>query len=211
MAPPPFDLAAARAHLERKDRTLARLIRAVGPCRLEIASRQSPYEALAESIVYQQLHSKAAATIYARFCKALSARTCPKPEKVLAAPPELLRTAGLSRNKAAALCDLAKRTRAGEIPSRREAETLSDDALVERLTAVRGIGRWTVEMFLIFSLGRPDVLPLDDYGVRKGFSHVFGREVLPKPKELSDRGDRWRPYRTAASWYLWRAADQEGA
>ncbi len=209
MAQPPFDLVAATTHLARRDRTLARMIREIGPCRLEIAARQSPYEALAESIVYQQLHGKAAATIYARFCSALGSRRCPRAEKVVAASPELLRSTGLSRSKAAALQDLAARVLAGEIPTRRAAESLADDALIERLTAVRGVGRWTVEMFLIFTLGRPDVLPLDDYGVRKGFARVFARDVLPKPKELERQGDRWRPYRTAASWYLWRAADLE--
>ncbi len=197
------------AHLSRKDRTLARLIREVGPCRLEIAARQSPYQALLESIVYQQLTGKAAATIYGRVCASFGSSRCPGAEKVADASDELLRAAGLSRSKVAAVKDLAERALAGEIPTRRAAERLSDAELVERLTAVRGIGTWTVEMFLIFTLGRPDVLPLDDYGVRKGFARTFGRDVLPKPRELAASGEKWRPFRTTASWYLWRALELE--
>ena len=197
--------------MSKKDRTLGRLIRQVGPCSLQIAPRQSPYEALAESIVYQQLTGKAAATIYARVCKLYNSRRCPSPEKISGASLELLRSAGLSRSKAAAIKDLAAKVLAGDIPTRRGAEKLSDEELVTKLTEVRGVGRWTVEMFLIFTLGRPDVLPLDDYGVRKGFARAYGREVLPKPKELATQGERWRPYRTAASWYLWRATELDAA
>ena len=186
---------------------MARLIREVGPCRLEIAPRQSPYQALLESIVYQQLTAKAAATIYGRVCKSFGSSRCPGAEKVADAPDELLRAAGLSRSKVSAVKDLARKSLDGEIPTRRAAEKLSDAALVECLTSVRGVGTWTVEMFLIFTLGRPDVLPLDDYGVRKGFARTFGRDVLPKPKELAALGEKWRPFRTAASWYLWRALD----
>lgn len=152
---------------------------------------------------------KAAATIYARVCKLFGSSRCPAPRRIDGATLDLLRSAGLSRTKAAALKDLAARALAGEIPTRRAAEKLKDDELVEQLTAVRGVGRWTVEMFLIFTLGRPDVLPLDDYGVRKGFARAYGREVLPKPKELASLGERWRPYRTTASWYLWRATEIE--
>ena len=208
-ARPPFNIDVAVDHLSKKDRTLGRLIRQVGPCGLEIAPRQSPYEALAESIVYQQFTGKAAATIYARLCKSFGSRRCPSPEKIADAALDQLRAAGLSRNKAAALRDLAYKVLDGDIPTRRAAEKLSDEELVERLTAVKGIGRWTVEMFLIFTLGRPDVLPLDDYGVRKGFARAYGRDVLPRPKELATQGERWRPYRTAASWYLWRATELE--
>lgn len=181
----------------------------MGPCRLAIAPKQSPYQALLESIVYQQLTGKAAATIYGRVCASFGSRRCPGAEKVADAPEDQLRAAGLSRSKVAAVKDLAERTLAGEIPTRRVAERLSDSELVERLTAVRGIGTWTVEMFLIFTLGRPDVLPLDDYGIRKGFARAYGRDVLPKPKELAALGEKWRPYRTTASWYLWRALELE--
>ncbi len=140
-------------------------------------------------------------------CKLFGSSRCPSPDKIAGATIEQLRSAGLSRSKAAALKDLAARVNEGEIPTRRAAEKLTDDQLVEQLTAVRGVGRWTVEMFLIFTLGRPDVLPLDDYGVRKGFARAYGREVLPRPKELETLGERWRPYRTTASWYLWRATE----
>ena len=207
MSTPPFDLSTACAYVARRDRTLARVMKEVGPCRLEIAARQSPYEALFESIVYQQLTGQAAATIYARTCKLFGSRRCPRPDTVVDASIDLLRTAGLSRGKATAIRDLAERALDGSIPTRAKTEKLSDDEIVERLTAVRGVGRWTVEMFLIFTLGRPDVLPVDDYGVKKGFAKTFGRRILPKPKELADHGERWRPYRTVASWYLWRALD----
>ncbi len=209
MANPPFDLKTACAHVARRDRTLARLIRDVGPCELEIVARRSPYEALSKSIVYQQLTGQAAATIYARYCKLFGSRRCPRPQQVLDSRIETLRSAGLSRTKAEALCDLAGKALQGIIPTRSRAERLSDDEIVERLTEVRGVGRWTVEMFLIFTLGRPDVLPVDDYGVRKGFARTFGRRILPKPKELTGHGERWRPYRTVASWYLWRANELE--
>jgi 3-methyladenine DNA glycosylase/8-oxoguanine DNA glycosylase len=207
MSSPPFDLYVASAHVARRDRTLARVVRSVGPCELEIAARKSPYEALFESVVYQQLTGQAAATIYARTCRLFGARRCPRPDAVAAAPLDLLRSSGLSRSKAAAIQDLARRALDGTVPNRAKLEGLSDREIVERLTAVRGVGRWTVEMFLIFTLGRPDVLPVDDYGVKKGFAKAFGRRILPKPKELADHGERWRPYRTVASWYLWRAND----
>jgi len=142
-------------------------------------------------------------------CKSFGSRRCPAAEKIADATLEQLRVSGLSRNKAAALRDLAGKVLDGEIPTRRAAEKLTDEELIERLTAVRGIGRWTVEMFLIFTLGRPDVLPLDDYGVRKGYARAYGRDVLPRPKELATQGERWRPYRTTASWYLWRATELE--
>jgi 3-methyladenine DNA glycosylase/8-oxoguanine DNA glycosylase len=207
MPAPPFDLKAACAHVARRDRTLARMMREVGPCRFEITAHQSPYQALFESIVYQQLSGQAAATIYARVCKLFGSRRCPSPAKIADAPLEMLRSAGLSRTKAEAVQDLAFHALEGDVPTRARAEKMADDEIVERLTAVRGVGRWTVEMFLIFSLGRPDVLPVDDYGVKKGYAQTFGRRVLPKPKELAAHGERWRPYRTVASWYLWRAND----
>lgn len=207
MPSPPFDLAAACAHLKRRDRTLGQLIRSVGPCELEIAARQSPYQALFRSIVYQQLNGTAAAAIYLRACKLFGSKRCPPPRVVAEAPLERLRSAGLSKSKAEAVKDLARHALDGEIPTRARAEKLCDDELVERLTAVRGVGRWTVEMMLIFHLGRPDVLPSGDYGIKKGFASTFGRRVLPKPKELEEHGERWRPYRSVASWYLWRATD----
>lgn len=207
MSAPPFDLEAATSHVAKRDRALQRIIREVGPCSLAISTRRTPYQALVESIVYQQLTGRAAATIYSRVCRAFGSSRCPTAQQIAAASCETLRGAGLSRSKAEALRDLAARSLAGEVPSRAETTRLSDEEIVERLTAVRGVGRWTAEMFLIFTLGRPDILPVDDYGVRKGFARANGREILPKPKELATHGERWRPFRTVASWYLWRATE----
>lgn len=206
-----FDANAAVAHLRGVDAPLARLIDAVGPCGLagELKTTKSVFGALAEAIVYQQLTGKAAATIYGRVC-ALFPRSPlgPTPENVLRATDAQLRGAGLSRAKTLALQDLARRAKAGEIPTLADIHALDDDAIVEALTAVRGIGRWTAEMLLIFRLGRPDVLPVDDYGVRKGFARAFRKRELPTRQELARRAQRWRPYRTVASWYLWRAAER---
>lgn len=176
----------------------------VGPFRLEPDELQSPYEALVESIVYQQLTGKAAATILGRV-KNLSEGKPPSPEEILAIPDETLRQAGLSRPKVAALRDLAHKTLDGTVPSLPELAEMNDEHIVERLTSIRGVGRWTVEMLLMFRLGRMDVLPANDLGVRKGFNRVYGS--MPTPKELLAYGERWRPYRTVASWYLWRATE----
>jgi O-6-methylguanine DNA methyltransferase len=203
-----FDPALAIEELSKADPKLARLIARIGPCRLQLRTTPSIFAALAESIVYQQLHGKAAASIFARvralFPRARGALT---PARVLSASEAELRGAGLSNAKYLALRDLAERCQRGSIPTLAQIRKLSDDAIVERLTEVRGIGRWTVEMLLIFRLGRPDVLPLDDYGVRKGFSIAFGTEELPSKAELEARAQRWKPYRSVASWYLWRATD----
>lgn len=206
--PPGFDPDAAVAHVRASDAALARLIDAVGPFRMRLDRTSSLFLALAESIVYQQLTGKAAATIFARV-RALFPRAHegPTPEQILRAPDEKLRAAGLSQAKLLALRDLARRAADGELPTLAEARRMEDDELVERLTRVRGVGRWTVEMLLMFRLGRPDVLPVDDYGVRKGFAIAFGLGDLPARKELEAHGARWRPYRTVASWYLWRAVD----
>jgi len=204
----PFDPVAAAEHLRGQDRKLAKFIDRVGPFRLRPAELQSPFEALLESIVYQQLTGKAAATILARVVALFRPRRFPKPEDVLERPEDDLRGAGLSRSKTAALKDLAGKTLEGVVPrSVRDLEKLSDAEIVERLTAVRGIGPWTVEMLLIFRLARPDVLPATDYGVRKGFAKVRGLRELPAPKDLLAYGERWRPYRSVASWYLWRVLD----
>jgi 3-methyladenine DNA glycosylase/8-oxoguanine DNA glycosylase len=158
--------------------------------------------------VYQQLHGRAAATIYARLCALFPhGHRGPTPKDVLRAPEAKLLGAGLSRAKMLALRDLAKRAAAGEIPSWAEARALDDETLIERLTAVRGIGRWTVEMLLIARLGRPDVLPVDDFGIRKGFMIGWRKRSMPKPKELAKYGQRWAPWRTVAAWYLWRATE----
>ena len=204
-----FDPEAAVAHLRVCDAKLARLMDRVGPFRLQLKQTSSLFLALAEAIVYQQLTGKAAATIFARV-RALFPRAHEgfAPEQILRVSDERLRAAGLSQGKLLALRDLARRAAAGEIPTLAQASALGDDELIDRLTHVRGIGQWTVEMILIFRLGRPDVLPVDDYGVRKGFSLAYRREELPKPKELAKIGRKWAPYRTVASWYFWRATEQ---
>jgi len=166
-----------------------------------------PFDALAESIAYQQLSGKAAATIFGRVRALYPKRKWLDPEQLLATPDETLRAAGLSRAKTAALKDLAAKTIDGTVPAGRALFHMSDDEIITRLTAVRGIGRWTVEMLLLFDLGRPDVWPVDDYGVRKGFAKTFSRRKLPTPKQLMKFGEKWRPYRSVAAWYFWRALD----
>ena len=166
-----------------------------------------PFDALAESIAYQQLSGKAAATIFGRVRALYPKRKWLDPQKVLATSDERFRAAGLSRAKTAALKDLAAKTIDGTVPSGRALLRMSDDEIIARLTQVRGIGRWTVEMLLLFDLGRPDIWPVDDYGVRKGFAKTFGKRKLPTPKQLMKIGEKWRPYRSAAAWYFWRALD----
>ncbi len=202
-----FDQGAAVAHV-RSDPAMARLIDAVGPFAMELKTTPSLFVALAESIVYQQLTGKAAATIFARV-RALFPRVHhgPTPEQILRVSDERLRGAGLSSAKLLALRDLARRTASGELPTLAQAQELDDEAVIERLTQVRGIGRWTVEMLLMFRLGRPDVLPVDDYGVRQGFAIAYRKRKPPSPKALAKYGARWAPFRTVASWYLWRAVD----
>ena len=166
-----------------------------------------PFDALAESIAYQQLSGKAAATIFGRVRALYPRRKYLDPEKILVTPDETFRAAGLSRNKIAALKDLAAKTIDGTVPAGRALIRMSDDEIIARLITVRGIGRWTVEMLLLFDLGRPDVWPVDDYGVRKGFAKTFGKRKLPTPKQLMKLGEQWRPYRSVAAWYFWRALD----
>ena len=197
-----------RAALMKKDAVLARHIDHVGPLRLELKPLSSIYEALAEAIVYQQLSGKAAGTIWGR-AATLGKRGFPTPDELVALPEETVRAAGISSAKQRALRDLAAHAARGELPTVKEAAAIDDDDLVERLTIVRGVGRWTVEMLLIFRLGRSDVLPATDYGVRKGFQKVFRTRELPDPDDILQRGERWRPHRTIASWYLWRALDTQ--
>jgi 3-methyladenine DNA glycosylase/8-oxoguanine DNA glycosylase len=205
------DMAAAVAHLRRVDADLGRLIDAVGPCGLSPDASSSTFAALARAIVHQQLSGRAAATIFQRFCALFpSAPACPTAEQVVTADDERLRACGLSRSKQLSLRDLARRSLDGTIPSREELQEMDDEALITCLAAVRGVGRWTAEMFLIFHLGRPDVLPLGDQGLRRGFASAFGLASLPTPADVAARGVRWAPYRTVASWYLWRAAEGGG-
>ena len=208
---PEIDAAAALSHLRHRDPELGRLIDAVGSFELSLSGEATTFAALAEAIVYQQLSPRAAATIFERFCALFpGAPGCPTPEQVLAAPVERLRAAGLSGAKQRALHDLARRAAGGEVPTLAQAREMDDETVVERLTAVRGIGRWTAEMFLIFTLGRPDVLPADDYGLRRGFQVAFRTGTVPTRDEVLRRGERWAPFRTVASWYLWRALEAVG-
>jgi 3-methyladenine DNA glycosylase/8-oxoguanine DNA glycosylase len=203
-----FDPAEALLHLRGSDPALARLIDAVGPFTLRLKETPSLFGVLAEAIVYQQLTGKAAATIFGRVCALFPrAHAGPSAKHVLRARDDKLRAAGLSRAKLLSLRDLARRTAGGELPTLAQVHRMEDEAIIERLTTVRGIGRWTVEMLLIFRLGRPDVLPVDDYGIRKGFAFAFKKRELPSRADLEKRGARWKPYRTVASWYLWRAVE----
>ena len=195
-------------HLSKIDSVMRRLIEEIGPCSLKPKVRRSPFESLARAIAYQQLHDKAAESILRRFIALFPGRRFPRPDELLAMSRRSIRKAGFSRPKIMALRDLASKTLDGTVPTSRIINTLDDEAIITRLTEVRGIGRWTVEMLLIFQLGRPDVLPVDDFGVRNGFRIAYGRRAMPTPKQVLRYGRRWRPYRTVASWYLWRAADR---
>jgi len=210
----PFDPEEALRHLKAADKKLAGLIEQVGPFTMKLDQSASPFESLLESILYQQLHGKAAATIHGRV------RACfagdPTPQLLLDTPDERLRACGVSGNKIKAFKDLAAKTLDGTVPSHAAISKLSDAEIIERLTAVRGIGAWTVEMLLIFRLGRPDVFPVTDYGVRKGFALTFQRipktraltaADLPKADVMLKRAKKWSPYRSVASWYMWRACD----
>jgi 3-methyladenine DNA glycosylase/8-oxoguanine DNA glycosylase len=205
-----FDHVAAIAHLTKDDARLAQLVAKARDFHLNIDELESPYEALLEAIAYQSISGKAARTIFARIKALGSDGRPPTPQQILAATSETLREAGLSFAKIASARDLAQKTIDGVVPTLEEAHKMSDQELVERLDSVRGIGAWTVEMFLIFRLGRPDVLPIHDYGVQKGFALLYGKRKIPKPKELAKFGERWRPYRTVASWYMWRAVEVAG-
>jgi DNA-3-methyladenine glycosylase II len=223
--PPPYNVALALIHLRAADPKLGRLIDRV-PFTLQIAPKQPPFEALAEAIIYQQIHGKAAASIHTKLLRSFSADPLdprpaarlihPTPEQLLDAPNDQLRSAGLSGNKALALRDLAAKTLDGTVPSLARIRKMDDDAIIEHLTQVRGIGRWTVEMFLMFRLGRPNVLPLDDYGVRKGFSLTFLNlkpttkvtpDLLATKAQMLRRAKKWTPWCSVASWYMWRACD----
>jgi len=197
--------------LSRADRKLGRVIRKVGVFPTEKQKPRHPYAVLLKAIVYQQLAGKAAASIFGRVMALGSNGDVPTPEEILGATKRKLRSAGLSRQKIAAVRDLAAKTLDGTVPPLKEARRMSEEEIHERLTQVRGIGEWSVQMFLMFQLNRPDVLPVHDYGLRKGFQHVYGLDDVPKPQAVLEHGERWRPYRSIASWYLWRAADGKRA
>lgn len=186
---------------------MKRVIGEVGPYAILTRARRSPFESLVRAIAYQQLHEKAAESILKRFIALFPGRRFPLPADVLAVSAEAIREAGFSRAKNAALQDLAAKALDGTVPTAAAIQRLDDEAIIKRLIAVRGVGRWTVEMLLIFQLGRPDVLPVDDFGVRNGFRLAYGLSSMPTPKDVMQYGERWRPYRTAAAWYLWRAVD----
>jgi 3-methyladenine DNA glycosylase/8-oxoguanine DNA glycosylase len=204
-----FDPSLALEHLRASDTVLARVIDEIGPFRMQLRPAPSVFAALAEAIAYQQLNGKAAAAIFARVC-ALFPGGVLIPDEMLRAADEQLRAAGLSRTKLLSLRDLAQRAAAGRLPTLAEMNGMPDETIIERLSEVRGIGRWTAEMLLMFRLGRPDVLPVDDYGVRQGFAIAYDRE-LPSPKDLAAYGERWKPYRTVASWYFWRVVERAKA
>ncbi len=196
---------AAMAHLSADPRW-AELIARVGPPRLGIDRTRSPYHALLRAIAHQQLHGRAAEAILGRL-ETLAGGSLPEAPHLLSLPEPHLRGCGFSGSKIAALRDLAAHTRAGTVPTRRACARLSDDALIERLTQIRGIGRWTVEMLLISALGRPDILPVDDFGVREGYRRLHGHDEHLKPRALAALGAAWAPYRSFAAWYLWRATE----
>ncbi|MGI9114195.1 MAG: DNA-3-methyladenine glycosylase family protein [Chthoniobacterales bacterium] len=199
---------AAHQHLSASDKRLAELIARSRRYEITPSLKVRPFDALAESIAYQQLSGKAAATIWKRVREIFGKRKFLDPKAVLATPDERLRAAGLSRSKVAALKDLAAKTIDGMVPRGAQLAKMSDEEIIERLIQVRGIGRWTVEMLLLFDLGRPNVWPVHDYGVRKGFAKIFGKRKLPTPKQMERHGVKFSPYRSALAWYCWRALDK---
>lgn len=199
------DWSAAERKLARAP-VLRRAVRAAGPCGLAPVARE-PYEALVRAIAHQQVHGRAAEAMLARLLALHPGGGFPPAPFLAGLPPEALRGCGFSGSKCAAIRDIAEKSALGVVPSLAEAAALADEALVERLLPLRGVGRWTVEMLLIFTLGRADVLPVDDFGVREGWRLLTGAEAQPRPRELAAIGAAWRPWRSVAAWYLWRAAD----
>lgn len=185
---------------------LAGVIARIGRSRLATVKRE-PYEALIRAIAHQQVHGRAAEAMLGRLLANFPEAEFPSPAAILALPDGALRACGFSGSKVAAIIDIAHHAAGGHVPSRRGCARISDEALIERLVAIRGVGRWTVEMLLIFTLGREDILPVDDFGVREGYRIAAGLEVQPKPKELGAIGAAWAPHRSTAAWYLWQAAN----
>jgi DNA-3-methyladenine glycosylase II len=198
---------AAHKHLTKRDPVLRRLIREHGKCALTPEKRRPPFQSLVQAVAHQQLNGTAANTILTRFKKLFRGRKFPRPEDLANVTDEQIRAAGFSFAKIKSIRDIAEKTLSGVIPSSRQIVSLSDDEIIARLTEVRGVGRWTVEMLLIFQLGREDVLPADDFGVRTGYRVAYKKREMPKPKELLAFGEKWKPHRTTAAWYLWCAAD----
>lgn len=183
------------------------LIARVGPCTMEIEAARTPFQALVNAVAHQQLHGKAAATILGRFRLLFPRGRFPGPKSLASVTDEQLRGVGFSRAKTAAIRDIAEKTLSGVVPGSKAIAGLSDEEIISRLTQVRGVGKWTVEMLLIFTLGRPDVWPVDDFGVRTGWKLAYGLDAMPSPKELQALGDKFRPHRSVAAWYFWRATD----
>jgi DNA-3-methyladenine glycosylase II len=198
---------AAINHLTKADRILGRLINKIGPCGWKPERRRSLFESLVHAVAHQQLNGTAAGTILGRVKALYPGRRFPTPEDLLGTPDGKLRGAGLSRAKVAAIKDIAAKTIDGVVPTSRAIARMNNEAIITQLTAIRGVGPWTVEMLLIFKLGRTDVLPVTDFGVRKGFALTYKLKDLPTPDQLLEYGERWRPYRSIAAWYLWRALD----
>jgi DNA-3-methyladenine glycosylase II len=198
---------AAHKHLSKNDPVMKRLIREHGPCALVPESRRSPFQSLVQAVAHQQLNGTAANTILTRFKKLFPKRRFPRPEDLANVTDTQIRACGFSFAKIRAIRDIAEKTLSGVVPTSRQIVKLSDDEIITRLTEVRGVGRWTVEMLLIFQLGRENVLPADDFGVRSGFRVAYKKREIPKPKALLAHGKRWHPHATTAAWYLWRAAD----
>jgi len=199
--------AATLKYLSEVDPVMGRLIREIGDCKLEPETRRSPFQSLVQAVAHQQLNGTAANTILTRFKKLFPGRKFPRPEDLAGVTDEHIRACGFSYAKIKAIRDIAEKTLSGVVPTSRQIVKLSDIEIIERLTEVRGVGRWTVEMLLIFQLGRTDVLPVDDFGVRAGFRAAYKKREMPTPKQLLKFGERWRPHATTAAWYLWRAAD----
>ena len=198
---------AAHKHLAASDPVMRRLIREHGKCALTPETRRSPFQSLVRAVAHQQLNGTAANTILRRFIKLFPGRRFPRPEDLARVTDAQIRACGFSFAKIKAIRDITAKTLSGVVPMSRQIAKLSDDEIVERLMEVRGVGRWTVEMLLIFQLARPDVLPADDFGVRTGFCRAYQKRDLPKAKDLLAFGGRWRPHRTTAAWYLWQAAN----
>jgi DNA-3-methyladenine glycosylase II len=208
MNTPTPSLDPAAIHLSACDPVWASLIARIGPCGLTPRLEREPYEALVRAIAYQQLHGRAAEAILARFLALYPASAFPAPAEILATEESVLRGCGFSASKIASIHGIAQGTLDGLVPALAVATTLSDAELIERLVTLRGVGRWTVEMFLMFALGRPDILPTDDFGVREGWRALKKLPEQPKPKVLAEIGLAWSPYRSTAAWYLWRAAEE---
>ena len=197
----------ALRHLRKQCAVMRRLIKETGPCTLVPEARRSPFESLVRAVAHQQLNGTAAESILRRFRALFAKRRFPNAKELADVSDDALRGCGFSRAKIAALRDIAEKTLSGIIPTTRAIKKMSNEEIIARLITVRGVGRWTVEMMLIFQLGRPDVLPIDDFGVRNGFRIAFGLPDMPKPRDLLPQGELWRPHGTTAAWYLWRAAD----